>query len=179
MKLTNHIRDAFVRAAMDDVPISIDHTETIRKLVSEDAASRLPASVRRVWNDAATRDYIQTGYANMGKVGIAVPSVDRYEAKYSPSEKTKHAVDRLLVEQSVSEAERKKLRDNLKAVAYSVTTRKALADALPEFEKYLPADDAAALRTVPAIANVMADFVKAGWPKDKKAAKQPTKKVAA
>lgn len=48
------------------------------------------------------------------------------------------------------------------------TTRKQAAEVLPEFEKYLPEDEPKALRTLPALANVAADFVKAGWPKNAK-----------
>ena len=43
---------------------------------------------------------------------------------------------------------------------------------LPEFEKYLPADEQKALRSVPVVANLVADFTKAGWPKDKAARKE-------
>ena len=79
-------------------------------------------------------------------------------------------VDALKAEMDASNKARKALAEKLRAVAYSVTTRKALAAALPEFEKYLPPDDAAAIRTLPVVANVVADFVKAGWPKGKKPA---------
>ena len=60
------------------------------------------------------------------------------------------------------------LREKLHGCAYAVTTRKALVDLLPEFEKYLPADDASVCRTLPVVQNVVSDFVKAGWPKDGK-----------
>ena len=59
--------------------------------------------------------------------------------------------------------------------ALGASTRKGLADALPEFEKYLPADEPAAVRSLPVVANVVADFVKAGWPKGK----QPARAAAA
>lgn len=56
-------------------------------------------------------------------------------------------------------AKHKELRNSLRSVAYSCTTRKQLLKALPEFEKYLPAltdktDD------LPAISNVMGAFMK-------------------
>jgi hypothetical protein len=77
-------------------------------------------------------------------------------------------VDALAEKASADKAARAVLSQRLRAVAYSVSTRKALAEALPEFAKYLPADEAEAMRTVPVIANVVADFVRAGWPKDKR-----------
>jgi hypothetical protein len=58
------------------------------------------------------------------------------------------------------------LRTKLSATADAVSTRKALIDLLPEFEKYLPADESKAVASLPAVANVLSDFVKAGWPKN-------------
>jgi hypothetical protein len=53
----------------------------------------------------------------------------------------------------------------LKSVAYACTTRKQLEEALPEFSNYLPEEEAKAARDLPVVVNVVADFVKAGWPK--------------
>jgi hypothetical protein len=100
LKLTNYMRDAFVRAVMDDVPRWLETLEALVKKKDHDEELRAD------------------------------------------------------------------LHAKIKAVAYSVSTRKALADALPEFEKYLPADDAKAIRTLPVVANVVTDFMKAGWPKE-------------
>jgi hypothetical protein len=60
---------------------------------------------------------------------------------------------------------RTRLRNQLEQAAASATTTKALAEMFPEFAKYLPAEETKA-RNLPAIANVVADFVKAGWPKN-------------
>jgi hypothetical protein len=60
------------------------------------------------------------------------------------------------------------LEYRLKAVAEGASTRKALVAALPEFEKYLPSEVEAPVRSLPAIANVVAEFTKAGWPKGEK-----------
>jgi hypothetical protein len=59
------------------------------------------------------------------------------------------------------------LQEKLESVAKSCTTRKQLAELLPEFEKYLPDNAPAASRAVPAIANLVTEFTKAGWPKAK------------
>jgi hypothetical protein len=75
-------------------------------------------------------------------------------------------VEAMLVELANQVEKRKELRSKLQATADAVTTRKALIDLLPEFEKYLPADEAKAVATLPAVANVLSDFVKAGWPKN-------------
>lgn len=173
MKLTNTIRDAFVRAAMDDVP-SIDYDEKIRAEAMKAAVALLPAKVRAAWLDKEARQFIATNYLTVGNTSVSAPGVGTNEWR----EKLRGVCAELVAAEGIQREQRGNLRARLKAVAYSVSTRKALADALPEFEKYLPADEAAALRTVPVIANVVAEFVQAGWPKGGK--KQGAKpKVAA
>jgi hypothetical protein len=58
-------------------------------------------------------------------------------------------------------------RDKLQGAIEGCTTRKALMTRLPEFEKYYPAEDAPMSKNLPALANVMADLSKLGWPKGK------------
>ena len=166
MKLTNTIRDAFVRAAMQDVP-STDFTEQIRAAVMADAVDQLPPKVRTIYKDKALSQYVRTDWvANRLPQSVSVPC--SRDQKFKLSEKAAALVADLQARKNAQDEQHTALRDRLKAVAYSVSTRKALAEALPEFEKYLPADEAAALRTVPVIANVVAEFVKAGWPKGAK-----------
>lgn len=64
--------------------------------------------------------------------------------------------------------QRKRIRDleaKLRGLADSVTTLPALKKLLPEFVKYMPEDKQQACKTLPATANVVSDFVAAGWPK--------------
>lgn len=53
----------------------------------------------------------------------------------------------------------------LQGVIESCTTRKQLMDRLPEFEKYYPAEGTPVSKNLPALANVVADLSKLGWPK--------------
>jgi hypothetical protein len=173
MKLTNAIRDAFVRAAMDDVP-QVDYTEAIRKIGTDAVLEALPPSVRKVWDDAKTRPYLVSHTRWMGGVGVHVPSLGgRWNEEELPavSSKATKAIADLETKKNAQEETRKGLQQKLRGAAYSCSTRKGLADLLPEFAKYLPADDAAAIRTLPVIANIVSDFTKAGWPKGKKPAK--------
>ena len=167
MKLTNHLRDAYVRAVMADVP-EIDHEAQVRKIVQEVALAALPPAVRALYLDAKTRDLIATHMVQTHRFHIwAIPGV---KAATLPA-----AADKKIAELAAAKAAqtvlRKDLQSKVHATAYSVTTRKALAALLPEFEKYLPDDEQAAIRTLPVVQNVIADFVKAGWPKGKKLAK--------
>lgn len=164
MKLTNQIRDAFIRAAMNDVP-SIDYNEQIRVAVQADAVAQLPPKVKALHKDASLRHFVKTVNWGHWSNRVTVPSGDD-GFKLTPEAEAKvAALQQADNEQTQS---RQALRERLRQVAYSVSTRKALVDALPEFEKYLPADQQAAVRTLPVVANVVAEFVKAGWPKGKK-----------
>ena len=172
MRLTNYMRDAFVSAAMDDVPAE-DFGEQARALLVNAAVSCLPPKVRALYDDPATRDFV---------CHTQLPG--RFNYTYVPGlgalpAGTQEKYGELKEEQKKQDARRRELTDQLRGVAYSARTRKALVALLPEFEKYLPADDSAACKTLPAIANVMADFAKAGWPKDKAAANEPTGEEAA
>lgn len=174
MKLTNNIRDAFVRAVMQDVP-KIDFDEQARKLVLDDSAAQLPPKIKALVRSAETAPFVRTTdyWTNMSDLGI----YKAYAAsgdKYAPTPDTLLELKRLNDLKREQEATRSALRARLKSVALGATTRKALADALPEFEKYLPADEAKAVRSLPIVANVVADFVKAGWPKGAKVGKAVT-----
>jgi hypothetical protein len=166
MRLTNYMRDAFICAAMNDVP-QVDYDPAIREAATKAALANLPMKVQAVWSDPETRQHLETTYCSFGhRFTINVPGACTKEHRAIAE-----AAALPLVEKS--DAQRKSrdaLQSKLRAVAYGVTTRKALVDALPEFEKYLPADEPAAIKTLPVLANVVTDFVKAGWPKGKKAA---------
>ncbi len=172
MKLTNLIRDAFVTGVMNDVPSKSDNSEAIRKLVVDDMVQRLPASVRKLWDDKANRHWIKTDFNSYGGVSINYPSTERSNAWNKPAltPAVQAQVDALYEETTKDQATRAALHAKIKAAAYSCTTRKQLVELLPEFEKYLPEDSAKATRTnLPAVANLLSEFTKAGWPKNKQA----------
>jgi hypothetical protein len=175
MRLTNNIRDAFVRAVMQDVP-KIDFDEQARKLVLDDSAGQLPPKIKALVRSAETAPFVRTAdyWTNMTDLGIYRAYAATGDT-YKPRAETLLKLKELNDAKRAQEATRSALRARLKSVALGASTRKALADALPEFEKYLPADEPAAVRSLPVVANVVADFVKAGWPKGK----QPARVAAA
>lgn len=176
MKLTNYMRDAFVRRVMDDVP-SVDYTEAIRAEVMKAAVAALPPKVRAAWKDKGLHGYLNTTYFHVCGVSIAnVPMPDN-EAFKAEKQKIEASVAGLVAKSKAQTDQRDALQSKLRQCAYSATTRKQLVSLLPEFEKYLPADDATAARSLPVVANVVADFVKAGWPKGA-AKKQPARSAA-
>lgn len=167
MKLTNYIRDAFVRAAMQDVPKQ-DYDTPAHKLAQDHLVSKMPANVRKVYEDKAARHYLDHVHTFFtGPLGdahlygatdyrwiVAVPDLQAQ-------------IDALAGKAETQARHLAALKSSLKGAAYAVTTRKALAELLPEFEKYLPAETET-VRNLPAVANLVSDFVKAGWPKQNK-----------
>lgn len=165
MKLTTTIRDAFIRAALNDVP-TVDYRSQAAKLVREDSISRLPPKIRALATNVETEHFLrqETFYDTPDGLGTITIYCGRGD-RYRPGAEVMLKLRELGEKCKEQDAKLKSLRESLKAVAYSCTTRKTLAEKLPEFEKYLPANEAAACKTLPAVANVVSDFVKAGWPK--------------
>ncbi len=159
MRLTNYMRDAFISAAIHDVPQE-NFEDQMQTLLIKAAISCLPPKVRAFYDDPATRDFVCQTQLPYGFKYAYVPGLGALP------EGTQEKYAELKEKQKEQNTRLRELRGQLRGVAYSARTRKALSALLPEFEKYLPADDSATCKTLPAVANVMADFVKAGWPKD-------------
>lgn len=163
MKLANNIRSAFVIAVMNDVP-QVDYREQAQKLLIADAVAQLPPKIRAIYNDQSLRHFVQRKQEYALHQYIHVPGPE-----YARSEAVAARLAELLQLHDDQDAKRAELRNQIRAIADTSSTRKQLVDKLPEFEKYLPVDERAAARSLPLVANVVADFVKAGWPKDKPA----------
>lgn len=176
MKLTKYIRDAFVRAAMNDVPV-VDYYAQAQTIAQADALEQMPDKIKAIHADPAVQGYLNkhivrlTSNWGWGSNQAAVYAMSDF--KLSPAAIKK--IEALVAAKAAQDASRDNLQTKLRGAAYAVTTRKALVNMLPEFENYLPADEAAACKTLPAVANLFSDFVKAGWPKN---VKRPAKKGA-
>lgn len=175
MKLTNAIRDAFIRGVMNDVPHE-DYDTQIRDLVMKKAVERLPKPAQVLWKDPATREYLATGRIYFKYKCIDdLPGVSDW-GKWIGDEPPKEWFEDINALQKLEDAQKEKLEAveaKVRAVAYSCTTRKALLDALPEFEKYLPAE-APKGTGLPAVANLVKDLVELGWPDGGKPKTQET-----
>ena len=165
MRLTNYIRDAFVTAALQDVP-QVDFSEQVSKIVVDDAVGQLPLAVQKLWKDSATRPYVKTTSAYYLGSSTMVPT---HSAHCNPalSQETLAKLNEITRAKQAQTELMDALKTKLRAAAYGCTTRKALAELLPEFDKYLPEEETKG-SNLPAVANLLSDFVKAGWPKDAK-----------
>jgi len=157
MKIDKYTKQAIVRAIMADVP-PIDKAKRRTDLQAAIVKAMSP-EVRKVYNKfpKALRTHyfgstISTGY---GSTDLIVGDVDN---------KTLDALIKPYVDEDTA---RHETECRLKGVVESCTTLKQLNDRLPEFKKYFPTEQQPS-KNLPAIANVVADLTKLGWPKDGK-----------
>ena len=168
MKLTNYLRNAFVSAVMQDVPIK-DFDEEIDKVLVEAVAKELPETLRAAWLDPLLRCYFDTRslYVHDTFYVQAPSPLHMYissDDPTHPSYRIRNALLPLAEQRAEAKKARRELENKLHAVVAGCNTRKQLVEALPEFEKYAP-QETAKLAGLPAVSGVVADLVAAGWPK--------------
>lgn len=172
MRLTNPLRNAFVHSVMNDVP-QIDYDEEVTKILTEWAVSIMPPKVKAVWQDKELRDCIETFNFTQTLMDDEGGDVHVY-GHYIPALTDQHngvprEIQLKIIELYKLDLEQRvvirDLRKRVEAVAYSCTTTKGLLKAMPEFEKYIPKDPEGPTKGVPAVANLVTDLIKAGWPK--------------
>ena len=180
MKLTNYIREAFLTSAILEVP-QVDYKEQIRVDSTKAVLAALPEHVRLAHKNQDTSTYLNSHYRSFGHgSSICVPGFRRNGVDFPvlASDDQKHLAA-LVAKAKAQEETLVNLRAKLRTAAFACTTRKALAEMLPEFEKYLPEEKDKGGRYLPVVANIVADFKKAGWPNKLKAVKKAPEAVAA
>ncbi|TXH52276.1 MAG: hypothetical protein E6Q97_16370 [Desulfurellales bacterium] len=173
MKLTNHLRDVFVRRVMVDLPATPDYKDQAGKILTDDCIAQLPEDVRAIWFRTDLRqylDYRDRPYYRRDALGSTTTYYIAFGCSDGPgSEPCKEAckrADALLAKAVAADKSRDELKTKLRGVAYGCTTVAALRLALPEFEKYMPEKPAKPERSLPVVTGVYAAFRAAGWPKD-------------
>lgn len=159
MRLTNSIRSAFVQSVMNDVP-SVDYTELMQKEANRIGRAMMPPEIAAVYDKYP--DWFEPEWAKIGQWCGYGPFPHKRAAFRAEDIQAMDRLGQLKAEQNQAHG---RLRNQLEQAAASATTTKALAEMFPEFAKYLPAEETKT-RNLPAIANVVADFMKAGWPKN-------------
>lgn len=168
MRLTNDKRRAFVNAVIADVP-KVDYKEQIRKLLLDAAVEMLPEPIRKIWDNPELRHYLGSNYIYCFNVGVAYPRNIQCESDFPIG--TIHALDKLKVKADEQVEKIEELKTKLTSLVNGCSTLKQLKLAVPELEKYMPADNQLSLshtnRSLPVVTNVIADLVKAGWKETK------------
>lgn len=155
MKLSKLTKEAIVRAIWNEVP-EIDHKA--RKVAIQAALVELftpevkalyktqPGALKAVYCD-------RLGYSGS------------YEDRHvTVADLTEEQIGSVLEPYTEEDRARVEARNKLTTLVMGCSTRNQLVKLLPECEKYLPAE-AATDRSLPVVANVIADMTKLGWPK--------------
>lgn len=165
MKLTKLMRDGFVARVMDDVP-KIDYREKWAKRALEVAVAAMPGALQPVY--ALYPEYFRKWYAHCGPGFTAyLPNGDgsgpesRLRELIQADPMAKSFIDDSKAQNTAHDD----IRTKLTGIAAACSTTQALLAALPELEKYIPADDTPT-KNLPALANLVADLTLAGWPKE-------------
>jgi Nucleotide modification associated domain 5 len=157
MKIDKYVRQSIVKAIMADVP-KPDKAKRRADLQAAIVKAMSP-NVRKVFKESPGAlkthyfgDMLYDGH-NWDSRGLVVGDVteEKLEELAKPHKDEDDAIHAA--------------RNKLECAIEGCTTRKALMTRLPEFEKYYPAEEAPMSKSLPALANVMADLSKLGWPK--------------
>ncbi len=151
MKLTRLVKESIVRAIMNDVP-KPDRAKAHAALQAAVIKAMSPA-VRKVYKEqpkALCRHHVSSyNYDFDYSFNVVCGDVD---------------MEPLLKPYAEAQEARKKARHQLEGAVMACSTLKQLEATLPEFKKYFPTE-AQPTKNLPALANVVADLSKLGWPK--------------
>lgn len=168
LRLTRDMRSAFVAAVMADVP-EIDYEERIRAAVNKAHAAALPEPIKKLLQDIALAPFVKVEHVTINRNdGLPFGACVSFSMP-APSHEWLDEVAVAAAEPHIKgwqeqEQRQRELRNKLQAVADVCSTTTKLAEAFPEFARYLPQTEAEGTRNLPALANVVAEFTKAGWP---------------
>ena len=155
MKLNKYDREAIVRAIMNDVP-------------KPDKAKRraaIQAAVVKLMTPECRKVFTRTPEALAEFYAGDLTNTDYYATKNIViGDAPKDQVRAILQPYKDEDAARFDAQTKLSSAVHACSTLKQLTDRLPEFTKYFPVESTPA-KNLPALANVVADLSKLGWPK--------------
>ena len=154
MKIDKYTKQSIVRAIMADVPKPDKKKRLADLQVAIDKA--MSPEVRKVYKtkpEALRTRHFGSLVSDFGVAALIVGDVNEetLKAMTKPYETEDHA--------------RREAEYKLESVIATCNTLKQLNDRLPEFKKYFPTEAAPLPKSLPALANVVADLSKLGWPK--------------
>lgn len=156
MKLTKYQKEAIVRAIMNDVP-KPDRAQR-HATVQAAVVKAMTPECRKVYNRTPAALATQhTGYTTYNECNYSTQTIVVGDAP-------RVNVNAILKVYEDEDAAYEKARRQLKAAVEGCSTLKQLETALPEFKKYFPTEQQPT-KNLPALANVVADLTKLGWPK--------------
>lgn len=165
MNLNKFDRQAFVRAVMDDVPMT-DYQDIARKKAKETVISLMPKEVQAVYNNHPS--YLNSSGVSLPGMleNIYMPTPSYSVIKNSAPEVWAEMVE-MEIKLQKQNTQRKALEEKITAIIEGCRTLKQAKERLPEFEKYLPAErGTTGTKNLP-VANLVAELNAAGWPNGK------------
>lgn len=153
MKLTKLHKEAIVRAIMQDTP-PIDKVKRAEAIIAEVVKAMSP-EVRKLYKtkpDALRRRTVPytNQYSNWSDVVVG--------------DVTDEKIKEIAAPYKLQEDERNAMQRKLTGAFEGINTLKQALTTFPEFKKYYPTE-AEPTKNLPALANVVADLSKLGWPK--------------
>lgn len=145
MRLTNYLRDCFIRAVSNDLPEPTKPTyEDIQKALYDNFAT----SVKVVYDNPATQNVLKTSWVYLGDGNgqTLITASQNYENLP------------IYVEYQEACKKRQAAIGSLRSVANGRTTLKQLQEALPELVKYMADEKKKPTPGLPVVANVYADL---------------------
>jgi hypothetical protein len=178
MNINQYMRQAIVKSVIADIPkpASTGIEERLQKIVDKAVAKQLPKEVVAVWKNKELRQWLTVVSIRANAVvgmeyttfHVNVPSTEgRWNSNFRVTDPDLLAEFKR--ELAAADAELNAINEaqtKLTAAMGAIRTRKQFLATFPELAKYAPADTPKAAM-LPAIANVVADLSKLGWPKDK------------
>ena len=177
MNLNKYHKEAIVRSVMHDIPNhGLEELEKrVKKMVDEDIKKHCPKEVYTMWTTPALAPYLSTVSRNAGYLCEASHRryvsdlfYVTYPSAHSISAEFTERVTPLITAQLEALEERRYAVANLEAAIAGIRTRKQFVELFPELEKYAPKESVKGT-LLPALANVVADLSKLGWPASKNA----------
>jgi hypothetical protein len=151
MRITKWDKQAIVKAVMADVPTPDD--KQVKAEMQAALVKAMTPEVRKVYKLAPTA--LRTGYIRAWE----------FDIDYGTDLIVGDAdMDKVLAPWKAKKKEREAARSQLVGAIEACTTLKQLNTRLPEFKKYFPTEQKP-VANLPALANVVADLSKLGWPK--------------
>lgn len=155
MRLSKIQKQAIVRAVMQDMP-PIDTTKRAND-IKEAIVKAMSPEVRKLYKTKPQA-------LRATSVEYADP-FSRWSGKCVVGDVTDEQIKEIVAPYKKQEDEYHKARNRLECAFEGITTLKQAEATFPEFKKYYPTEEQPT-KNLPALANVVADLSKLGWPKD-------------
>lgn len=158
MRITKWDKQAIVKAVMADVPMP--DKKKRKEELQADIVKAMSPEARKLYKNCpeALRTYHMGSLIDDGTWSSREIIIGDVKDAVIDERKKKYEAE----DQKISDA-----RWALKGAIEACTTLKQLNDRLPEFKKYFPTEEKP-VANLPALANVVADLTKLGWPKGEK-----------